>query len=414
MIPAPVSNRTVPVVSLREHELRDAVELEERSAAALNATGIVTAWRAHRPGYWMLKAGDIVGAFRVPGAEFRIAPKIGISRLMFLLGYQAEWNGWHHGEVRVAETDDVLPVVAATFTRLAERALSQGLLRGYRQVEDRLPLVRGKVRTAAQVRRQHLRPLPVEVTFHDLTVDIPENRLLLAAVVRLLKLPGVPDPVRTSLLRITRNLASVTALVPGRPLPMWQPTRLNARCHSVIRLAELVLRSGSFDLGDGVIPVDGFVLDMDAVFEAFICAALSTALRAHGYRTRTQDTSRHLDQAHRYRLRPDLVCYAADGSPSSVADAKYKSGKGKSSRYPEQDVYQMMAYCTRFAVHSGHLVYAEGSPPQTLLPIVDTEMTIVQHALDLSAPPTGLLRQIDRIAATMVGGSVGAPGRPGI
>ncbi len=58
------------------------------------------------------------------------------------------------------------------------------MLRGYREVEEALPVVRGRIREAGQIRRRYGFPLPVEVRYDDYTVDIAENRPLLAASAR--------------------------------------------------------------------------------------------------------------------------------------------------------------------------------------------------------------------------------------
>lgn len=133
------------------------------------------------------------------------------------------------------------------------------MLLGYRDTEERLTVVRGRIRQAEQVRRRYGLPLPLEVRYDDYTVDIPENRLLLAAVLRLLRLPGVRSDVRSLLRHLLVRLDGVNRLTPGLPLPRWTRTRLNARYGNALGLAELILRGATYELDDGTaVRVDGY------------------------------------------------------------------------------------------------------------------------------------------------------------
>jgi 5-methylcytosine-specific restriction enzyme subunit McrC len=109
------------------------------------------------------------------------------------------------------------------------------VLQGYRTVDDALPVVRGRIRTTDQMRHRYGVPLPVEVTYDDVTTDIPENQLLGAAAERLLRLPEIPGAVRHRLQRLCAGLGEVGPLVPGRPLPRWRPSRLNSRYQAPCR-----------------------------------------------------------------------------------------------------------------------------------------------------------------------------------
>ena len=60
-----------------------------------------------------------------------------------------------------------------------------------------------------QLRRHQRITTPLEVSFDDYTPDIDENRLLVAATDRLLKLQGLGDSTRHCLHRLQRRLADV-------------------------------------------------------------------------------------------------------------------------------------------------------------------------------------------------------------
>ncbi len=390
------------VVHLRENGPWTEHELTSEQAGALAAGKLVRVTPGPHSGLWRVCDNGFVGAARTGPArdpiEVRVQPKIRIDRLFFLLGYAQKPRGWKQEEVDAGERTELLPALAHAFARAAERALSQSVLLGYRETEEALPVVRGRVRVKEQIQRRFGFPVPVEVRYDDYTTDIPENRLLLSATHRLLRLPGVPADTRKQLRRLLLRLDGVTRLVPGMPVPGWTPTRLNARYHTALGLAELVLRGASYELEDGThVRVDGLMLEMWRVFEDFLTVALAEALRPHGGTVRLQDLRHHFDHARRVSLRPDLVYYTVDGRPQAVVDAKYKIEESAGKH--ESDLYQLLAYCTVLGLDRGHLVYAEGMGAPYAHHVVGTpDLRIVESALDLSLPSGDLLAQVEDLA----------------
>lgn len=141
---------------------------------------------------WLISAGAVVGAISVGGVELHIRPKVQIARLLFLMGYSSRRDAWLDNDVPLDEADDLVPAVAGALARQVERALAQGLLQGYRVVEDSLPVVRGRIQIGEQVRRRPGLALPVDVTYDEFDVDTAENQILRAACSALLAVPRVP------------------------------------------------------------------------------------------------------------------------------------------------------------------------------------------------------------------------------
>ncbi|MEV4002457.1 hypothetical protein [Actinomadura sp. NPDC049753] len=386
------------VVRLQENASWAEHGLTSGQAAALAATELVRIAPGPRPGLWRLRDNGLVGAARIgprhDPVEVRVQPKTPIDRMLFLLGYARRPRGWRQDTVDAGERPDLVPALAHAFARSAERALRQGVLLGYREREEALSVVRGRIRMVDQVRRRHGLPVPVEVRYDDYTVDIAENRLLLAAAHRLLRLPGVPADTRRLLRHLLLRLDDVTRLVPRGPLPDWTPSRLNNRYHTALGLAELVLRGASYELDDGTaVRVDGLMLEMWRVFEDFVCVALAEALRPYGGTVTLQDKRHHLDRARRVSLRPDLVVNSADGSPVTVVDAKYKTGKT-----PQEDLYQVLAYCTAMKLNRAYLVYAAKTEAHIHVITGTNGLQIIETALDLASTSDDLRAQIAALA----------------
>jgi 5-methylcytosine-specific restriction enzyme subunit McrC len=405
---------TVPaVVELGEHGPPVSRALPDAVGRAVAAARIVesAAPDPYVPGNWVLKAGSRVGAVTVaaPGSDavpvtVRIVPKVPIGRLFFLLGYSLDPRGWlDDGLVDVAEERELLPALVHAYERQVARALGKGVLQGYRHTEDSALVVRGRIREAEQIRRRFGAALPVEVAYDEFTTDIAENRLLRGAIDRLLRLPGVPRDVRARLLHQRARLADVTPPVRGQRRPAWRPSRLNARYQPALRLAGVILAGASVEhrAGGGGLRIDGFLFDMNKVFEDFVCVALREALRAFGGRRALQARGVHLDEAAVVRMRPDLVFYGEGERALAVADAKYKVEKGDNG-FPDADLYQMLAYCIALGLGEGHLVYARGSARRASHRVRDAGIVLHQHALALDQSPDALLADVRTLAAWMV------------
>ncbi|RFU82801.1 restriction endonuclease [Streptomyces triticagri] len=395
-------------VELVEHAPAVSHPLPDVLGRALADSDIVAAAPdPYAAGHWQLKAGSKVGAVQVsaPGVDhavtIRVTPKVAIPRLFFLLGYSLDPGAsWRAGEVDVAAHRELMPALAHAVERQIDRALRQGLLQGYRVAEETALVVRGRNRHTDQMRRHFGATLPVEVAYDEFTADIAENRILRAAVERLLSMPGVPHEVRRRLLHQRVRLADISPLVRGHPLPEWRPTRLNARCHQALHLSRAVLDGTSAEHLPGGLRIDGFLFDMNQLFEDFVTTALRETLRDTPLTARLQDPH-HLDDDSRIRMRPDFVLYGSDGAPAAVADAKYKAEKR--GGFPDADLYQMLAYCTALHLPEGHLIYAKGNAPHAAHRIRGSGIVIHQHALDLDQPPEHLLSDIARLSRALAG-----------
>lgn len=147
-------------IELQENGSPIEVRLEANIGAALAASYLVNATPSLLPGHWRVAPANRVGVARVSGAELWITPKLSIQRLFFLLGFAQDGRGWRDEDLDLSEALDLLTAIADAFAREADRALQQGLIQGYRVAEESLPLLRGRLREADQMRRRFGLVLP--------------------------------------------------------------------------------------------------------------------------------------------------------------------------------------------------------------------------------------------------------------
>lgn len=381
-----------PVGSVRAMSGEDATALAATRLVDVYPYGVAT-WR-------LVPVTNRVGAVRVGGLDIVVRPKASFASVMFMLGYARD-PGFLPREVEGLEADDLWPAVGETLARLADRALRQGVLQGYVTREESLAVLRGRMRAADQVARRPGMLLPLEVTFDEYEADISENRILRAALRRMSFVPRLNGALRARLAHLAGRLDGVSPLVPGAPLPVWSPSRVNLRYQPALQISELVLRSVGLSTSEGGAPVAAFVVDMAAVFEDFVTTALRESLAVLSPAGRTVGQYRAwLDEGSRVRIKPDVV-HLVGRVPRMVYDVKYKLGTSDGG-YPTVDAYQVHAYCTTLGLTRGHLVYA-GSRAERAHPVehrvLNTGIDVVQWPLDVGVTPSELLAQIGSLAS---------------
>lgn len=339
-----------------------------------------------------------VGAVRVGNLQVEVWPKekVKLAHLLFMLGYAAD-PGFRPEAIDADAYDDLWPALAESLARLVERALLGGVLQGYRSVEESSNVVRGRIRVADQLRRRPGQIYPTEITYDEYMTDIAENQILRTALRRMRAVPRLRPGASARLSHLDNRLDGVAVLRRGAPLPGWRPTRLNARYVPALRLAELVIRSTSAQVGEGGVEIAAFVVSMWKVFEDFVTTALREAIAGRGRRAVPQkrwwfDEPR-ADRASRVPMAIDLLEYG-DAGPLMVYDAKYKATSGD-GRYPNADFYQMLAYCTTVGLDRAVLVYAQGGRPLDRR-VANSSVTIREWPLDLSLSPAEMLASIGR------------------
>lgn len=345
---------TTPIV-VREYEASQPVRLGADALNRLRAAAgrALTITPAGERDSWILQAGSLVGTIVVPGVQVLIRPKVSNANLFHLLEPSTEGLSFGAESFDYGTSDELAPAFAAFFVRHLERALARGLVRSYREDEDALMSLRGRVSVDRLSRRGGL-PLPVDCTFDEHTADTPLNRVIAGAARRVVRWPSLSPTVRRGLRRALSRLEEAgepTRADISRPTVF---TRLDRHHLPVERLARLVLEGRSLDDSAGAADAGTFLIDMNKVFERFV------EDRLHRYLgERVQVLGQHpdtLDVDGQIGLRPDLVFRHGD-TMTYVADCKYKlvaNGKGR-----ESDYYQLLAYCTALRLPEGMLIYCQ-------------------------------------------------------
>ncbi|PAY22155.1 hypothetical protein CEY15_14895 [Dietzia natronolimnaea] len=395
------------------------VTLSWEGAQHLSQTRLVEVLPAGRDTWRLIPCGS-VGSVRVEGLAVRVLPaaNLGLTQLFFLLDHAAE-SAFLPSAVAARDDDELWVSVAESMAALAHQALSSGLLRGYRRVDEALTTVRGRIRLGDQIRRHPGMTIPLEVTYSEFTPDIAENRILRTAAHRLQFLPDLPDATRRRLAMVDARLADATLIGQGAPVPAWTRTRLNARFQNALALADRIVRRISVEVEDGHAASAAFVTEMPALFERFVEAELTAALDGCGGRV-LQNPVVHLDtgieqgdagdagstgaaggRAGRHSAPapegdhisvPTGLVYEVDGRPVTTFVPMYPTDR----RARAAEHYRLLAACTALGVDRAFLVYPaqrRNDAPQPRR-IVHTDISIVEYPVDLSMGPDEARRTI--------------------
>ncbi|MCY4036467.1 MAG: hypothetical protein OXF64_03305, partial [bacterium] len=154
-------------IELHEYE-RTSHRLSESQSRRLAAAGksVITVEPEDKRGCYSITAQNSVGTLVVDDLRVLIRPKIRPENLFLLLEVGLNHDAWRQEAFDYATSANLLPSVIAFYARTLETTLARGLLRSYRQTEEQLVALRGRIDTAGQFRQPGIR-VPVACRFDE-------------------------------------------------------------------------------------------------------------------------------------------------------------------------------------------------------------------------------------------------------
>lgn len=265
------------------------------------------------------------------------------------------------------ENASLLEIFIAAFMDVVTELVRGGLLRQYREHEEDLQVVRGRIVTGRQFGALFNRPDLVAVRFDEHTADNPWNRPVKAAL-RVCRSWIVSGDLHRRWIELISAFEDVADVAPARiQLDRIVYDRQGTRYRTAMDWVRWILNllSPSMRAGDARAP--SFLFDMNRVFELATANVLQHRLGAAqpGLGVHAHVTGQHLARLARaphrnvYELQPDLVVRQGR-SVRLIADTKWKRIESTASGYlkpARDDVYQMHAYAAGFSVDRLALIY---------------------------------------------------------
>lgn len=254
---------------------------------------------------------------------------------------------------------NLLEVFIRMFIDEALAIVKRGLRRAYAPVEEDAPFLRGKLDLSRHIRANAAHRERFAIVSDRYTADRPENRLLKAALARLLRQSRSAKNRRD-----LRLLLNAFEEVP----PCADVAADLARCvsdRSTRDYARALTWCRVFLLGQGFTPFAGrdaalaLLFPMEMLFERYVGRLLRRRLAGDGFDVVLQDRSLHLfDEPQRFRLRPDILVRRGGGD-AYILDTKWKLLRADAPNFgiSPADMYQLCAYQRRYGARSATLIY---------------------------------------------------------
>jgi 5-methylcytosine-specific restriction endonuclease McrBC regulatory subunit McrC len=320
---------------------------------------------------------SLVGHFRLSSDSSRIVtikPKVGIRNVFALLG--ASYNRYRKDspfkELPVGYDVDVAEAIeplVEMFNEEVRKILQDGLLKRYVEIEENRSNVKGRIIFSEQIRRNLIHPERIFCRFSQSEVDIPENQVILFTLLLLRRNGELSASICRELTAHILHFGdvSICQFLP-KQMPLFTYDRLSQRYKDVHSWCRLFIDMMSLSDKPGNRIFNGFLLDMNVLFERFVISMFEKASRNVFGVSINAHHKRHLTiSAKPLMIEPDLLLIKDD--VEIPVDAKYKITKGPDkAKHP--DLYQIIAYCSALG-----LIGKKDFSPHGILVYPQSELT---------------------------------------
>lgn len=340
------------VIELREWQKAKRVELSSDEARTLRLLEkkLDVTWRGPNEAEISGRAGYVGIASLSENTQVVVRPHIPVASVLELACYAYELEPPGETLIEDARLDDTGPAdwLAFLLTLEVEKLLAMGLRRGYREVEEEIPYVRGRI-DFSTFRWGESKPGFVPCRFEDFLVDTVENRIP-RGTLEILSASPLSDLCRRRLRASLAAFGQVALVQPtGQMFDSLRLSRLSHYYGPALTLCRLVLESAGIELDPGDVSTPGFFFDMAKVFEKAIERALRDEFGKQNvhHQPPYNDRIRVVDGEPSIPVTfiPDNVVGPRD-APWLIVDAKYKNPlvEHHGNRFRNSDLYQAFTY----------------------------------------------------------------------
>jgi len=352
-------------------EGRDLASLE---AQALAAVEDVLPAGCLQWGHRRVKFTQFCGVVQVDGLQVEVLPKLTPYQtepqqrdtLLTMVACAGDLEGIDTlGAGLATSRTTLLDLFIRHFANLLERQLQQGMLRDYRDIDDTLDQVRGRIDLVRQQRENLFKPQRLACRYSELVSDIPVNRLLHSALRLVIGL--CTSPLLAQQLHALRmRFDGVGTLAHHERGPtVEQLNRMQSRFAPLVALAHLFLAAQFLDARSGRQQAFSLLFNMNRLFERYTASRLQPLARQHGLKLMEQGPRRHLGHEEsgrgRLRMKPDISLLDETRWPVVILDTKWKriEGPDAMAALSAADLYQLAAYASAYGCGSVVLLYPE-------------------------------------------------------
>jgi len=323
-----------------------------------------------------IRPRQYVGAIQLPTRMLEFLPKVESDaadkeslplvrhNLLKMLLVAYDLDGASTGKAALAEhSGGWLDLMIRLFAGAMAEQIRRGLVKLYREAEEDLPAVRGRILIDEQLRRNLVHRERTACAFDEFDENHALNQLFRAALMRMLRVAGTHATQQA----IRELLPAFEAVADVQPSLAWLDRvgldRMSERYDVCLQLAKLFLQGATTDLYAGAQDSFALLFDMNEVFERYIGKVMRRALRPEGNEVLLQHAKYHLvrdvrENRRLFQLRPDMVVMAK-GASRCIVDTKWKRLQAAERKLgvAQPDLYQMLAYSERYGCEAVLLLY---------------------------------------------------------
>ena len=372
-----------------------------------------------------VRANEMVGLLRIDQITFQILPKIdqgeggagkpdeqapaAVNNLLFLLSYAYDLKFYQPDLARLASRQaNWYEFLTYLFASDLHRQIQSGFAQSYIRREEALPVIRGRWDLNRQIGQHAFVRDRFDVSYDEFSPDILLNQVFRFVVEWLCRV--TTDSRNLSLLTdLSAWLSPVTSLteVSTAVLDQVHFNRLTERFQPAFQLARLFLSQQTLSLQSGRTNTFAFLLDMNRLFERFVVRFverhrdeifperwkdIQILQQAKGAKVYLGKRMRSGTSTPIALLKPDILFFHSGFSqPILLMDTKYKRLEPDLVRkgVAESDLYQMLAYVTRFECDQTILLYPQPdarSVIHELFVLEPGEAKVWVHTINLHRP----------------------------
>jgi 5-methylcytosine-specific restriction enzyme subunit McrC len=265
------------------------------------------------PGH-ILNPGSTVGVIRLPsGLQLEIQPKIPLTNLLWMLAAVEDLTAIEFKQledsVSLKEFDQILEIIADAFAGMVEHRLDLGLYRNYIEEEGNLTAIRGRILFAPDIAQDAVLRHRTYCQYTTYSWDLPENQVI-RQVAWQLSGWGFSSGLTGRLVAFDHQMDEVsTSRSSAEDVDRFAYNRQSEDYRPIHRYCRFFLSGASLNEEAGDVAFDGFLWNMNALFETFVTTMLRRRLEPR-FRLKDQERST-LDMNRAVTIKPDLVLATA-------------------------------------------------------------------------------------------------------
>lgn len=238
--------------------------------------------------------------------------------------------------------------------------IKRGIKLDYVIKEDNQKFLKGKLLTSYHIKKNLVHKERFYVAFDEFHLNRPENRLIKAALLRLLRVTMNSKNIKD----IKQLLGSFEMVEPSvnytKDFSRVKIDRTTKEYTMLIQWTKVFLMNKSFTTFSGDNLSKSLLFPMEKVFESYITFYIKKIFGNDGWDVSSQDKSYYLfnEPRRRFALRPDIVC--KKDNRFIIMDTKWKNllnDEGKNYGILQSDMYQMYAYSKKYQTSEIWLLY---------------------------------------------------------